>query len=169
MVFLKNSPISGLKELLSWMLMQQKNTELFAMMVWSIWTQRNQVRLRQNALALHQIALLSKERYAKFLACQILPIVRQPRTSCRWLPPPIGYVKTNFDGAVFFNENKAGLGVIIRDSSDLVLASCSEILSKAYTSNEVEALAWAKTLSFAKELGITKCSKVIHWLLSKPC
>ena len=155
MVFLKNNPISGLKELLSWMLMQQKNTELFAMMVWSIWTQRNQVRLRQNALALHQIALLSKERYAKFLACQILPIVRQPRTSCRWLPPPIGYVKTNFDGAVFFNENKAGLGVIIRDSSDLVLASCSEILSKAYTSNEVEALAWAKTLSFAKELGIT--------------
>ena len=92
------------------MLMQQKNTELFAMMVWSIWTQRNQVRLRQNALALHQIAQLSKERYAKFLARQILPVVRQPRTSCRWLPPTIGYVKINFDGAVFFNENKAGLG-----------------------------------------------------------
>ena len=58
--------------------------------------------------------------------------------------------------------------MIIKDSSDLVLASCTEILSKAYTNNEVEALAWAKALSFAKELGITNCSKVICWLLSKP-
>ncbi|KAK7832828.1 hypothetical protein CFP56_026182 [Quercus suber] len=71
-------------------------------------------------------------------------------SSTNWL------CERHFDGAVFSNENKASLGVIIRDSSSLALASCSEILSKAYTSNEVEAIAVAKALSFAKDLGFKK-------------
>ena len=85
-----------------------------------------------------------------------MPAAHPTHIRSRWFPPPIGYVKINFDGAIFSNENKASLGVIIRDSSGLALASCSEILSKAYTSNEVEAIAVANALSFAKDLGFTK-------------
>ena len=33
------------KELLSWIILQQRHTELFAWMVWTIWSQRNKVRL----------------------------------------------------------------------------------------------------------------------------
>ena len=56
----------------------------------------------------------------------------------------------------FSNENKFGLGVVIRNNFGLVIASCSEKLSKAYTCEEIEALTAVKALSFALELGITK-------------
>ncbi|KAK9989714.1 hypothetical protein SO802_029953 [Lithocarpus litseifolius] len=65
-------------------------------------------------------------------------------------------MKINFDGAVFSSENWSGIGVVIRDSAGLVIASCSQCLSHAYRSDEVEAFAAAKALSFAAEIGISK-------------
>ena len=58
------------KELLSGIILQQHDLELFAWMAWTIWTQRNQVRLHQPACSLHQIGQLSKERLSEFLAVQ---------------------------------------------------------------------------------------------------
>ena len=40
-----------------------------------------------------------------------------------------GFVKVNFDGVVFGELNKSGVGVVIRDNNGAVLASCSEKLS----------------------------------------
>ena len=68
------------KELLSWLILQEKNPELFAVMAaWSIWIQRNQVRLHQTASALHQVEQLSRDTFNEFLACQATPLPRQPR------------------------------------------------------------------------------------------
>nr|XP_023880709.1 uncharacterized protein LOC111993087 [Quercus suber] len=74
----------------------------------------------------------------------------------RWQPPPADLMKINFDGAVFSSVNAAGIGVVIRNNLGQVIASCSQRLSQAYSSNEVEALAAAKAVSFAVEIGITK-------------
>ena len=65
-------------------------------------------------------------------------------------------MKINFDGAVFSSENRSGTGVVIRNSAGLVMASCSQCLSQAYSNDEVEAFAAAKALSFAAEIGISK-------------
>ena len=65
-------------------------------------------------------------------------------------------MKINFDGAVFSSENRSGIGVVIRNSVGLVIASCSQCLPQAYSSNEVEALAAAKAVSFATKIGISK-------------
>ena len=65
-------------------------------------------------------------------------------------------VKINLDGAVFSDENKSGINVVIRDCSGLVLASCSKIVQQAYNSSEIEALAAATALSFAIDIGINK-------------
>ena len=74
----------------------------------------------------------------------------------RWQPPLADLIKINFDGAVFSSDNAAGIGVVIRNSSGQVIASCSQQLSQAYSSNKIEALATAKAVSFAVKIGITK-------------
>ena len=65
-------------------------------------------------------------------------------------------MKINFDGAVFSSGNATGIGVVIRNNLGQVIASCSQRLSQAYSSTDVEALAAAKAVSFAAEIGITK-------------
>lgn len=64
---------------------------------------------------------------------------------------PRDWMKINFDGAIFSAENKFRIGIVILDSSSLVIASCSQLLPQAYLASEV-----AKTLSFAQEVGVSK-------------
>ena len=49
-------------------------------------------------------------------------------------------MKVNFDGAVFGDSNKSGVGVVIRDNNGDVLASFSEKIFQAYKAEETEAL-----------------------------
>ena len=67
--------------------------------------------------------------------------------------PQAGFVKINFDGAVFSEPNMSGIGVVTKDNNGVVLASCSEKLPQAYKADEIKALAALKALSFAYELG----------------
>ena len=46
--------------------------------------------------------------------------------------------------------------MVVRNSSSQVIASCSQILPQAYGVEEVEALAAAKALLFAKEIGVSR-------------
>ena len=70
-----------------------------------------------------------------------------------WRAPPTGFMKINFDGAVFDDANMSGVGVVIRDCYGEVLAYCSDKISHAYEAEVTEALAAQKALSFAQELG----------------
>lgn len=47
------------------------------------------------------------------------------RPSARWSPPLVGWYKTNFDAMIFKEEDRAGVGVVIRDTNGLVMASLS--------------------------------------------
>ena len=42
----------------------------------------------------------------------------------RWRAPQTGFVKVNFDGALFGDSNKSVVGIVIRDNNGVVLASC---------------------------------------------
>ena len=56
------------KELLSWVIQQDKNLKLFAMTAWSIWTQQNRVRLAQPNVNLHLLEQVSKDWQEEFIA-----------------------------------------------------------------------------------------------------
>ncbi|XP_030959169.1 uncharacterized protein LOC115981127 [Quercus lobata] len=71
----------------------------------------------------------------------------------RWSPPQSGFIKVNFDGAVFGNLNMSGIGVVIRNNNGVVMASCAEKINQAYKVDEIKALAALKALKFAHELG----------------
>ena len=72
-----------------------------------------------------------------------------------WIPPPANSLKINFDGALFKDINKVGLGVIIRDNHGQVLASLSEQIQLPCSSNLVEAIATARAISFAHDLSLS--------------
>ena len=72
------------------------------------------------------------------------------------MPPPVDIAKINFDGAVFTNDNCSRIGVVIRNGSGSVLASCTKKLNQAYSGEHIEALAAATALSFASEFGFRR-------------
>ena len=47
---------SNVKEMLSWMVEKGMSLELFAFTAWSVWSQRNKVRLHLQFSPLHQVA-----------------------------------------------------------------------------------------------------------------
>lgn len=63
-------------------------------------------------------------------------------------------VKVNYDGAIFSEEGRAGLRVVIRNSEGAVIASLSQQIPLPTTIIPVEALAVRRVATFAKEIGI---------------
>ena len=122
----------------------------------TVWNQRNKVRLNLQASPLHQVAAQSAEMLAQFKAnteASGMQVRSNETGGNRWRAPQAGFVKVNFDGAVFSELNMSGIGVVIRDNNGAVLASCSEKMFQAYKTEETEALAARKALMFAHELG----------------
>ena len=72
-----------------------------------------------------------------------------------WIPPSENSLKINFDGALFKDINKAGLGVIIRDNQGQVLASLSEQVQLPCSSDLVEAIAAARAIALAHDLSLS--------------
>ena len=122
------------RELLSWIMKEHHKPELFAFMVWAIWSQRNKTRLQQPCCDLQQLAQECEAHLAKFLDINPLPRPRPSQPQAHWQPPQADAVKINFDGANFSELKKSGIGVVIRDSAGQVLASMSQQINQAYFS-----------------------------------
>ena len=90
-----------------------------------------------------------------------------------WSAPAPSWYKINFDGAVFEREDSAGLGVVIRNSEGLVMASLSQLVPLPFSVIEVEALAARRALEQAMEIGLDRVilegvsSVLIHALQSE--
>ena len=147
------------KELLSWLIKNNHQTELFAVMAWTIWNQQNRVHLNQLADSLHQIPNISKSWLVEYHARQVPTATLVQRTHCprnHWKPPPSELFKINFDGAVFPHDKNSGIGVVIRDHQGLVIASCSKLVHQELCSEDIEAKAAAWALLFALEVGVKR-------------
>ena len=93
-------------------------------MVSLIWLRRNKVRLEVDAIPISRISSMASDVLQEFH--QLHPTyTKLPRIArvVKWHPPPSSLLKVNFDGALFVGENRAGLGVIIRNDSGLVMAA----------------------------------------------
>ena len=74
-----------------------------------------------------------------------------PRQRTNWKPPDARSFKINFDGAIFKQENKSGIGVVIRDHTGAVMASLAQTVAPAMQPIEIEAVAAARALEFGEE------------------
>ena len=76
------------------------------------------------------------------------------RKHTHWKPPDFGQFKVNYDGAIFREQGRAGIGVVIRNSDGAVLASLSQQIPLPTIVAQVEALAARRAAEFALEIGI---------------
>ena len=62
----------------------------------------------------------------------------------------------NYDGAIFQEQGKVGIGVVIRNSEGGVMASLSQQIPLPTIVAQVEALAVCRVVEFARELGFIR-------------
>ena len=126
------------------------------MVTWGIWHQRNQVQNRKACCTSDQLTLQAKEKLAEYFAVlpPTLPTPLKPKE--RWKPLDVSLVKINFDGAIFWTENRSGIGVVVSTHIGAILASLAQSIPQAFQPAEIEAIAVARALEFEHEIGLTK-------------
>nr|POE85998.1 hypothetical protein CFP56_30493 [Quercus suber] len=71
-----------------------------------------------------------------------------------WISPSPAQYKANCDGVIFLDINCARLGVVIRDSEGMVIATLSERVPLPPSIDNLEALACRKSITLAHEIGL---------------
>ena len=69
-------------------------------------------------------------------------------------PPPLGLCKINVDGALFPTKKLDGIGVVIRDQQDRLLAALCKKIRAQLGVLEVEAKAYEAGVLLARQLGL---------------
>jgi ribonuclease HI len=127
---------------------------LFGFLAWSIWQVRNKRRLNQGGVDLEGVNQRAYCLASEFSAGLVNQLPRPAPPRClRWSPPPPGYVKVNYDGAVFLETMEASLGVVIRDELGRPMVSLSQKVPFPGSSTAVEALALRRAMFLAIEMG----------------
>ena len=71
-----------------------------------------------------------------------------------WIPPQSGLCKINVDGALFPTKKLVGIGVVIRDQQDRLLAALCRKIGAQLGVLEVEAKAYEAGVLLARHLGL---------------
>ena len=122
-----------------------------------IWLRRNKLRVGEKVSDLKLINSMARDALHEFQQANSSPPKPPPvQAPTKWKPPPLDWVKINFDGAVFKEHVEAGLGSIIRNDRGLVMAALTQVIPLPTSVEMVEELAARRTLFFAKELGFEK-------------
>ena len=124
----------------------QHLAERFAFVAWSIWHTCNASRMKIPCLPYARLYQDSMDRLQEYQAAQTLdepadsPVLDQEihQAPTKWRPTCSNIYKANFDGAVFQELQKAGIGVVIRNSNGEVIGILSESYFLPATVEEVE-------------------------------
>ena len=100
------------------------------------------------------MAQFVKDRFNEFKAIKPAALPRQRQQQTSWSPLAQNVFKINYDGALCSNTNKSGIGVVIRNGDDLVIASLAQSLNQAFKVVEIEALAASCALKLAADISL---------------
>ncbi|KAK7841475.1 putative ribonuclease h protein [Quercus suber] len=123
---------------------------------WGIWKDRNTVRHGGKHREGKAIVRSSLRVLDEFQAANVQPLVliRQPPNETKWRPPQPGHYKVNVDGAIFSKKKQVGIGVIIRDSVGMVIATLNRKLTLSFEVLETKAKAMEVGVQFALDIGV---------------
>ena len=100
-----------------------KEPELFSIVIWNLWNRRNNLRLGKTALPLDKITKHARERQLEALAPLANRSLHRGQHQMAWSPPEAQRCKINYDAVTFVEDNKAGLGIVIRNGDGYTLVS----------------------------------------------
>ena len=156
-LFCRSKKLTNFYELASFMMENGRNPELFAVLAWTIWSRRNQLRTNNKPFPLTQVLPLATQLLQDFTQAQpaiSTNLLRTQRQPPKWEPPPSPFLKINFDGAVFKDKSEARIGVVVRDSHGMVIASLAKKIQPPSSSDEVETLAAVRAVTLAVDLNL---------------
>nr|POF04686.1 hypothetical protein CFP56_38526 [Quercus suber] len=130
-----------------------KEPELFAAVIWTLWNRRNNLRLSKSALTLDKVLEFAQDRLTGSETTNERSSHPHGCATMHWTAPEANGLKINFDGAIFVDKDCAGIGVVIRNDAGLIMASLTQQIPLPTSVIEVEALAARRALEFALELG----------------
>ena len=148
--------VKNMWDLVSIMKAEGKNMEVFVMSAWLIWMRRNKLRSNEATQPCSKIGQLALSLLAEFQQGKQGRVAEKQVGLVRWQPPAENSIKANFDGAVFGEEQAAGIGVVLRDSEGQVLAALSEKVRLPATVEVLEMMAARRSALFARELGFSR-------------
>jgi hypothetical protein len=131
--------------------------EIFIIICWALWQRRNKIRLHQEVESINLVGSKAKcylEEYTR--ETEHDKPQPQPALVVRWQPLRKHRYKVNYDGAVFKETNEAGIGVIVRDSRGLVMASLIQKVRFPHSVPSIEAWAVKRSIQFVLEIGLTE-------------
>ena len=132
---------------------RNKELELFAVVIWTLWNRRNNLRLGKLALPLDKVLEFAQERLTGFETTNERSSHPHRLATTHWTAHNANGFKINFDGAIFADSDCAGISVVIRNDAGLIMASLTQQIPLPTSVIEVEALAARRALEFALELG----------------
>ena len=74
-------------DLIGTVFVENREPVLFAMVVWALWTQRNNLRMGKNAENLDHLLQRARERASEFLQHNIAQVASGGRPPTCWQPP----------------------------------------------------------------------------------
>jgi hypothetical protein len=130
---------------------------IFAVAVWHIWDNRNNVRNGETLPHPYRVSGKIKA-YIDFILLNNFSSSsstrRENQTSVqKWSPPPEGFVLVNVDAAVFSQSQRMGVGIVIRNHLGLVHAARRSYVEQVVNSDLAEAIAMRCALNFAEQTG----------------
>ena len=133
---------------------QDENMELFMVVAWMIWTRRNKRHFNEQHLPSEKILEAATALLTEFHGNSVGRSERKLTQTQRWVPPVAGMYKVNYDGACFVDEEKAGIGVVVRNDRGQVMGSLAEKIEMPPTMEVLEAMAARRAMIFMEELGL---------------
>ena len=130
--------------------------ELFFVLSWAIWSNRNKLVHNNSPLTPSQVWILATNTLEDFKMAASSDIIPSRHSQIRWEAPPQGIFKINVDGATSEHGRNSSIGVIIRDCNGLVVAALSKYLPGRFAADQVGALAMEQGILLAQELHLSR-------------
>ena len=131
--------------------------ELIVAVCWSIWHSRNLAIFKNKREDSHLSVAAAEALVQSYKRIQMPQMSKSPPTSLaiqqKWSYPPEGWFKVNVDAAVKMEQQRTGLGIVIRNSEGKVMAAAmrpTKFLSKV---DAAEAEAAKFGLEIAENVG----------------
>ncbi|XP_030923317.1 uncharacterized protein LOC115950221 [Quercus lobata] len=137
---------SSFTDIFEFIFVGNKEPDLFAVVLWTLWNRRNNLRLGKPTLSLGQVVDFAQDRILERASCNAAFQQPRPHQVAAWQAPVQHAYKVNFDGAIFAEDGLAGLGVMIHNDHGLIMASLTQQIPLPGLVIEVEVLATRKAL-----------------------
>ncbi|XP_062108098.1 uncharacterized protein LOC133818976 [Humulus lupulus] len=127
------------------------------MLCWQLWKARNELVWQQQASSVERVVLSARTTLDHWISAQkesLLPslgVLSPNEGSEHWTKSSVIMIKINFDGAIFENESRYGVGFVARGHDGHLIEAKMKSNAGCLTSAVVEAIRVKEALSWKKD------------------